>query len=139
MNEKKSSLGMILTLFLLLFFYAIVLFVLFAVLNINEYKAFPAVLLFSIVNFIILLVVIGGGSEICRAIGVASYISLCAVTVIFSLLQFIYLGFNYRSETITSYILFHLIILFMYFIIVIPMVLIGNKNNSKNNLGGFSS
>jgi hypothetical protein len=131
MNENKTSLGKLLSLFLLLFFFVIVLFVLFSVLNINDFKVFPAVLTFSIINFIILLVVIGGGSELIEKIGVASYISICFVTVIFTLLQFVYLGFGYQSEAIISYILYHLIILFVYFVIIIPIVLMGIKNNSK--------
>lgn len=131
MNENRSSLGKLLSLFLLLFFFVIVLFVLFAMLSVNDYKVFPAVLTFFIINFILLLVVIGGAREIVGKIGAASYVPVCVVTVIYTLLQFLYLGSNYQSEAINDYILYHLILLFVYFIVIIPIVLMGSKNNSR--------
>lgn len=131
MNENRSSLGKLLSLFLLLFFFVIVLFVLFAMLSVNDYKVFPAVLTFFIINFILLLVVIGGAREIVGKIGAASYVPVCVVTVIYTLLQFLYLGSNYQSEAINGYILYHLILLFVYFIVIIPIVLMGSKNNSR--------
>lgn len=131
MNEKKASLGNVLSLFLLLFFFVIVLFVLFAVMNINEYDVFPAVLFFSVINFLILMVVIIGGSSFVKKIGFASYTSICVVTVIFSLLQFVYLGFGYQSALIISYTLYQLIVLFIYLLIIIPIVVLGAKNKSE--------
>lgn len=128
MTKKKSSLANVLVLFLLLFFSGIVLFVLFAVLNIGTYDVFPAVLTFSIINLIILLIIGAGGSSIAKITGIASFISICVVTAIYTLLQFIHLGFSYHSISITYYVLYHLIVLFLYLLIIIPIALMGARN-----------
>ena len=80
MNEKRNTLGKIFSILMLLFFFAIILFMFFAIFRINEYTVFPAVMTFALINFVILLVIIGGGSEIANK-GRHSllYINLCGL------------------------------------------------------------
>jgi hypothetical protein len=131
MNEKRNTLGKIFSILMLLFFFAIILFMFFAIFRINEYTVFPAVMTFALINFVILLVIIGGGSEIANKVGTASYISICVVTAIYTLLQFIFMGFRYQSDSVNSYVFFQLILLFIYFLIFIPTMLMGANNNNK--------
>lgn len=132
MNNKKSSLGSIAALFLVLFLSLIILYMLFAVFGVNDYEVFPVVLLFLVINLLVILAITVGGSALANRIGTASYTSLCVVTAIYSLFQFIHLGFSYDSTSVALYTLYHLVILFIYFLIVIPISIMGMKNKNEN-------
>ena len=132
--NNKTSLGSIMSLFLSIFFSIIAIFTLFAILHIEDYDAFPAVLAFAIINLIVIIIITGYGKAISAQIGLPSYISLCTVTALYTLLQFVHLGLAYRIASTSGYVLYHLIVLFVYFLIIIPLAIMGStiRNQEKN-------
>lgn len=74
---------------------------------------------------------IGGGKFLANAMGTAPYASVCGVTVIYTLIQFTHLGFCFKTDATAGYTLFHLLLLFVYCAIVIPIGVMG-INNKKD-------
>lgn len=130
MNDKKFSLGSIAALFLSLFFSIIVIFFMFTFLSVNEYDAFPAVITFACINLIIIILITSYGRLLVNKAGSATFSALCTITAIYSAFQFIHLVFRYHEASISGYILYHLIILFIYFLIAIPVGIMGIKNKN---------
>ena len=76
-------------------------------------------------------IVIGGGKFLAGAMGTAPYASICGVTVLYTLIQFVHLGFCFKTDGTAGYTLFHLLLLFVYCAIVIPIGVMG-INNKKD-------
>lgn len=131
--NNKISIGSIMSLFLSIFFSIIVVFTLFAILHIDDYDAFPAVLTFTIINLIVIIIVSSFGKSIAAKVGAATFISVCTTTVLYSLIQFIHLGFAYKTASTSGYVLFNLIALFVYFLIIIPVAIMGANNKIQQN------
>lgn len=130
MANNKVSFGGIAAFFLTLFFSGIVIFTLFTQLNIREYDTCAAVITFTIINLIILILVVSCGIPISRIIGGASYAVIGTVTVFYSIIQFIHMGISYKKELTNGYILFQLILLFLYLLIIVPIAIMGTKNKN---------
>lgn len=129
--KKASPLVLIASLFLSVFFVGIMLFVLLEVLKVGDYQAFPQIMTFAGINFAIFAIVIGGGKFLAGAMGTAPYASICGVTVLYTLIQFVHLGFCFKTDGTAGYTLFHLLLLFVYCAIVIPIGVMG-INNKKD-------
>ena len=128
--KKASPLVLIASLFLSVFFVGIMLFVLLEVLKVGDYHAFPQIITFAGINLAIFALVIGGGKFLANAMGTAPYASVCAGTVIYTF-QFTHLGFCFKTDATAGYTLFHLLLLFVYCAIVIPIGVMG-INNKKD-------
>lgn len=126
MNHSKFRfpIGSFFACFLSLMFSGIVFFSLFAIAQIQNYKSFAAVIIFSSINLIILFLLALFGNQLSQTMPTASFISICSVTMLYTVLQFVHLGLNFKDYT-NGYILYHIILLFIYFLIVIPAALIG--------------
>ena len=129
--KKASPLVLIASLFLSVFFVGIMLFVLLEVLKVGDYHAFPQIITFAGINLAIFALVIGGGKFLANSMGTAPYASVCGVTVIYTLIQFTHLGFCFKTDATAGYTLFHLLLLFVYCAIVIPIGVMG-INNKKD-------
>lgn len=130
MKDNKMSFGSIAAFFLTMFFSFIVVFALFAHVRITDYNAFPAVIIFTFINLIAVILVTSCGIPIIHKAGAATYAVLCLTTAIFTLGQFVYMGFHYKTESVTCYILYQLVLLFIYFLIIIPVGIVGFKNKN---------
>lgn len=131
MNSNKKG-GLIVSLFLSVFFIVIALFVLLLVLKVSDYEVGMAALTFTIVNLLVFSGVIGLGKLLVARIGVGSYAPIAMTTVLYTILQFGHLGICYQSDNVTRYVLFHLILLFIYFMIVLPIGVVGmNHHNDQ--------
>lgn len=129
-ENNKLSFGSIASLFLAMFFSFIVIFVLFAFLRITDYSGYPAVIIFSFINLILIILVASCGIPIIHKAGGAIYAVICMVTAIYTLFEFVYLSFQFKTESITGYLFYQLVILFIYFLIVIPVGINGLKNKN---------
>ncbi len=129
MNRSNSTLTSVLSGFLAVLFSGVALFALFTIAQVQNFKAFAAVITFAVINLLIIILLCFFGQCLVRVISVPSFISICSVSVIYTFLQFIHLGFSYRTE-ISNYVLYHLILLFLYFLFVIPAFLIGLRRNN---------
>lgn len=129
-NSSGFSIASMLSGILVLFLAVIVFFALFSLADIQNYETYYAVLVFSSINLFVVFVLALVSSYLSRNIAFASLASIWATTIIYSLFQFIHLGFSYRVVPVNSYILYQLIVLFVYFLIVIPAALIGARKNN---------
>ena len=53
------------------------------------------------------------------------YLALAIATSVYSVLQFVSLAFAFSLDTINFYLVFELILLFVYFLVAIPLVKAG--------------
>jgi len=132
--KSKSYLGLAASLFLTVFFIGITLFMLLAVIKIGDFDAFPAVLTFTILNLLIFAIVIGLGKYVASTIGTPSYAALCFLTILYTIIQFAVLGFNFKTGSLNGYILVHLILLFVYSAAAIPIAIMGIKNKEDKEV-----
>jgi hypothetical protein len=129
MNRPSMTLTSLLSGFLALLFSGVALFALFAVAQVQSSKAFAAVITFAVINLFIIILLCFFGQNISKKISAPSFIVICSMTVIYTLLQFIHLGFNFQLE-VSGYILYHLILIFLYFLIIVPAFLIGLRKTN---------
>lgn len=132
MNKRNTALGSLVAVFLSLFFSGIVLFAILVFFHISRYEAFLSVLVFASINLLIIVFVAGFSTAIAQNTGVASFASICTVTGLYTLFQFVYLIFNFRTESSSGYILYQLITLFIYFLIVLSVGIMGSNLNKRN-------
>lgn len=125
--KSSSSITSIFSGLLALLFCGCALFAMLAVAQIQNYSTFGAVLTFSSINMVIILVLAIAGKYLSQTIATASFISVCTITVIYTLFQFVHMIFSYNTISTNGYILYHLVVLFLYFLIVIPTALMGTK------------
>jgi hypothetical protein len=130
MNEKRDTVGSFAALFLSVFFAVIVLFYMFSFLKVTDHTAFWAAITFAVINLLIIILLTSCEKLLVHKLGIPSYKEICTATIIYSVFQFIHMGLQYDSKSVTGYILYHLIILFLYLMIVVPLGIMGM--NSKN-------
>lgn len=114
---------------LILFFAGIVFFTLFANAEVQNFATFCPVIVFASINLVVLLTLALCSGVLSHTVPFATLVSIWFVTILYTLAQFIHLAFSYRSIRVTDYILYHLIVLFLYFLIVVPAALIGARKN----------
>lgn len=104
----------------------IIIYVLFAVININNSENFASALIFEIIGFLILVYIILG-NIFSNSIKIGYYIPLVMVTVIYTIILDI---INIACITTIGskfFILIHLALFFVYCLFFIPMYLMGRR------------
>jgi hypothetical protein len=116
----------ILSTFLWAFYMIIILYVMFGVIHINELDNFIAALLFEAIGFLALGAVILG-SMFSTPLKIGYLVPLIMVTVIYTLLldvvNIVFVGIVGSA----GFVLIHLVLLFFYCLISIPMYLMGRR------------
>lgn len=116
----------ILSTFLWAFYVIIILYVMFGVIHISELDNFIAALLFEAIGFLALGAVILG-SIFSTTFKVGYLVPLIMVTVIYTvLLDIVNIAFVARVGS-AGFVLIHLILLFFYCLVSIPMYLMGRR------------
>jgi hypothetical protein len=112
--------------FLWVFYVAIILYVFFAVLNINTLENCASALIFEIIGFVILAYCIF--YNMCtRPIKVGYFVPVVMTTVVYTIvLDVINIAFI-TSVSSVIFTLIHLIVLFAYCLVSIPMYLMGRR------------
>jgi hypothetical protein len=91
-------------------------------------NAMPATI-FASLNCLVIIFLSSAKNAIANATSAATNIQIWTITVLYSAVQFISLFiFGYSAEP-KWYILFHLILLFLYFIILVPTLMVGLKSD----------
>ena len=129
--KKPNVFSIAVAAFLAVFFIVIVMLILMSVIDADVHKAFAAVTTFSCINMAILAAVIGMGKTVSDAIGVGSYASVCIATVLYTVGRFTFLGFNYTTEEVFRYVIIELIIMFVYFLIALPITAVGVRRKKE--------
>ena len=124
MQKKALTIG--LSAFATIFYFVIILYIFFAVLHIDALKNFETALAFELIGFILLLYFILG-NIILKPIKTGFYIPLLITTVAYTvLLDGLNIAFIVTMPN-AYFVLVHLILLFIYCIISIPMYIMGRR------------
>ena len=129
-NKSGSASGMVISGLLSLFLIGILVFVMIGYVEILDYDAGAAALVFGIINMLAIGIVYGLGKVISAVTGTASYAAIAGVTGLYTIVQFAFMFINYDTNGIKGYVLFNLIALFVYLLIILPIGLNGAKNKN---------
>lgn len=116
----------ILSIFLLGFYIVIILYLLLAILNINTLKNFSSALLFEIIGFFILAYFIFC-NVFSTTVKIGYFIPLLLSTLIYTIVLNIVNIVFITSVSSVFFTLIHLLILFVYCLISIPIYLMGRR------------
>ena len=126
-NNGSTFAGALTAAVIAVFFVGIALFLMFGVLKIQNYDAAVPCAVFCGINLLLIVLLYGGSSYLLKKILLPSFISICAVTTFYTILQFAYMLCFAKSVSVIGYILSNLCLLFLYFVIVLPTIAIGSK------------
>lgn len=127
-NSGMSTITATLSSVLLIFYFAIILYILIAVLNADTAKNFVCAVVFQSIGFI-LLVAIVMSKIVTGAIKIGFFAPLVMVTVVYQiLLDVINIGGVLEMSSV-MFVLLHLIVLFIYCVIAFPMIIMGAKKD----------
>ncbi len=129
----KKNLSTIVSVILSLIFVCIMLFAMLEGIDILYAKNGLAAMIFTIIDFAILITFFGFGRPISKTIGTVTYIPACIVTVIYEAIAF-FTTFVY-VDTITSFsfMLRKIILLFVFICIIASLVLFGLNTNKDED------
>ena len=120
----KRMLGTIVSLFITAFFMGIILYVMTEGMHLPEKETWGGIITFTIIEFLILIIVIGFGKLISRALGVGLYAPICTVTVIYAIFGTV-LNLVLAGNSAFVVILTNLILLFVFAAITLPIAVKG--------------
>lgn len=120
----KRMLGTIVSLFITMFFMGIILYVMMEGMHLPDKETWAGIITFTIIEFIILLGVIGLGKLISRVVGTGLYAAICAMTVFYTILCTA-LNLILSGGSAFVIILVNLILLFIYAAVVLPLAVKG--------------
>lgn len=133
-NQKKqfqpdmNGIGSI----MVIFFYLIILVALFGMTSFQESDIFMPALFGLVVSFCIVLYGIGFSTKLLRKMPIGFYVPICIFTILYALIQNVILFFGIHNMGAITYIFINLILLFLYFIIVLPTAMMGLKHRQKD-------
>lgn len=131
-NRSGSKASAIISLALSLFAVGILIFLMLHTLRAADYRAFPAVLTFALINCAAIVAVFGFSGMMCRAAGVAPYAAAVLMTLIYTASDFVYMWLSGPYKSAAGYTMTQLIMLFVYAVITCPIIISGiNRNNKK--------
>lgn len=116
----------ILSCFLLIFYITIIFYVFFAVLNINTLENFVPALIFEIIGFLVLAYFVLG-NMFSNSIKVGFLIPLLMITVVYTIVLDVINIACITSVGSVFFTLIHLVVLFVYCLVSIPMYLMGKR------------
>lgn len=126
MHKKGFTGASAVALILSLLLTGIILFWLLAVCNLRDSHLFVPALVFALLNMVAIVFISTAGTWLSGKMGVGFYAALCSATILYTLAQFIHLMLSIGSNmTVTGYVLYHLIVCFLYLLIVLPIGIFG--------------
>lgn len=122
----KKGLITVFSVFVVLFYIAIVVYVFFAILHINKLANFEAAMIFEIIGFLILLLFVFG-NVLFRPVKMGYSVSLVIMTVVYTIILDV-LNIAFIATMPPAYfVLTNLIVLFVYCLVSIPMFIMGSR------------
>lgn len=125
-QEKTKSLICAMAAFLLLFYVVIMMYVFIGVLHINSFENFITGMFFEIIGFLVLMFVVFG-SILSKSVKVGYMIPLVMVTVFYTVLLDLLNILGIAVMSFSIFTLLHLILLFGYCFVSIPMYIMGKR------------
>lgn len=129
MNKKASvsTVTIVSSAALLVFLFIILSFVWYDVLDLKISSNFMIGMCFWIINCIILILIFPVKMMSARKIEIGFYVPIIMVTIIYTLLLWGLIAFTLTTVEKTFFVLMNLLLLFLYLLIVIPMIINGTN------------
>lgn len=124
-KERIKTITILLSLIIFLFYCVIIGYILFQVVNLDEHKNFVCGIIFEGIGILMLLISVIFGILKRVKIGFLLPVIVCTViyTIILNSLNF----FAYAVMTSNVFFLAHMVVLFIYLLIIVPMLVMGKK------------
>ncbi|MDE6026206.1 MAG: hypothetical protein K2G45_12240 [Lachnospiraceae bacterium] len=122
----KKGLTKILSIFIICFYIAIIMYIFFAVLNINALVNYESALVFEIIGFVLLAYFVLG-NIFAKPIKTGYFVPLIMITVIYTIVLNVVNLICVTYMANVFFVLINLIVLFVYCLISIPMYIMGRK------------
>lgn len=126
-NKNTNPMGTVVSCVLTIFFAIIITFLWFEVLDLSGEDNFAVGMLFWVINVICLLLTIVGLGFVGDKVQFPFKVSIIMVTVIYTFIDILLLAVGLANMGKTLYMFINLIILFIYLLIVCPMLLSGSN------------
>lgn len=126
MNEQLKSKGSSLIVFLLCFYIAIIMYIFLGILHIDVLQNFVAGIIFEIIGFVLLAVIILN-KFILKPIKTGYYIPIVVITIIYTIFLNLLNILAISIMESSVFILLHLILLFAYCLLSVPMYIMGKR------------
>lgn len=131
-NKNTRGSSLIISLLLSLFAVALLMFLMLHTLRAADYRAFPAVLIFALVNCVAIMAVYGFSGTLSHAVGLPAYTVAAFMTFLYTVADFVYMWLSGPYQSAAGYTITQLIMLFVYAVITCPVVISGiNRNRNK--------
>ncbi len=127
----KKSLYTIFSLFLVLAFSGLMLFIMLACLDILDFDNGIRAMVFAVIDLFALLVFVGFGRSISKGIGVGMYVPVCIATVAYIIVSFVLTFITFAIFSELAFTIIKLVLMFIFLCVIIPLIVAGI--NSKRN------
>lgn len=135
----KGGISTIASFLLSVFFICIVIFLMLEVLEIQySYIGFSA-LIFPIIDFLILITVIGFGKGFSKIIGIGMYAPVCTATVLYTIVNLAFNCIACDMHSFAGFVLINLVTMFVYLCVVIPIAVTGYSSGAGEKEGDGAS
>lgn len=124
-KERIKTITILLSLIIFLFYCVIIGYILFQVVNLDEHKNFVCGIIFEGIGILMLLISVIFG--ILKRVKIGFLLPAIVCTVIYTIILNSLNFFAYAVMTSNVFFLAHMVVLFIYLFIIVPMLVMGKK------------
>lgn len=124
-KERIKTITILLSLIIFLFYCVIIGYILFQVVNLDEHKNFVCGIIFEGIGILMLLISVIFG--ILKRVKIGFLLPAIVCTVIYTIILNSLNFFAYAVMTSNVFFFAHMVVLFIYLFIIVPMLVMGKK------------
>ena len=124
-KERIKTITILLSLIIFLFYCVIIGYILFQVVNLDEHKNFVCGIIFEGIGILMLLISVIFG--ILKRVKIGFLLPAIVCTAIYTIILNSLNFFAYAIMTSNVFFLAHMVVLFIYLLIIVPMLVMGKK------------
>ena len=124
-KERIKTITILLSLIIFLFYCVIIGYILFQVVNLDEHKNFVCGIIFEGIGILMLLISVIFG--ILKRVKIGFLLPTIVCTAIYTIILNSLNFFAYAIMTSNVFFLAHMVVLFIYLLIIVPMLVMGKK------------
>ena len=129
-GNPTAGLGSIIGGILSLFFAGIIIFVMAVIIEITQFESGVAAIVFTSINLFIITALAFSSYFLAKKTTMVCMTNLWTVTALYTIIGIVHMAVKISEAAAMWYILFHLILLFVYLLIVAPIILSGIRQNA---------
>ncbi len=126
MDNKRKTVTLAMSAFLLLFYISIIMYVFFFIVQIDTFQNFIAGMVFKVIGFSILAVLILG-NILTSAIKTGYFVPMLIIAIMYNIILDIFNIFGIMAVSSGFFTFLHFILLFIFCLLSIPMYIMGKR------------